>query len=86
MPRSVALFTFYLPPPPSDDLYQGTPFTLIAVVMALLAASLPTHAAGRTAYRNYCLGTVSTLALFFAVPHTSAWLAFVNWFRALPLT
>ena len=70
MPRSVALFTF----------------TLIAVVMAFLVKSLPTHVAGRTAYRNYCLATVSTLALFFAIPHTSAWFAFVNWFRALPLT
>lgn len=77
---------FYLPPLPSDKLYQGITFTLIAVVMAFLVKSLPTHVAGRTAYRNYCLAAVSTLALFFAIPHTGAWLAFVNWFRALPLT
>jgi hypothetical protein len=77
---------FYLPPLPSDKLYQGTTFTLIAVAMAFLVKSVPIHVPGRTAFRNYCLATVSTLALFFVVPHTGTWLSFVNWFRALPLT
>lgn len=77
---------FYFPRLPSEDLYQGITFTLIAVVMALLARSLPISANGRTWYRNYCLGAMATLALFFVVPHTGAWLAFVLWFRALPLT
>ena len=77
---------FYLPPLPSDDLYQGITFTLIAAVMAFLVASLPPQVSGRSWYRNYCLGSMATLALFFAVPSTGAWLAFVNWFRVLPLT
>ena len=54
--------------------------------MAYLVTSLPPQAAGRTWYRNYCLGAAAILALFFALPYTSAWLAFVNWFRSLPLT
>ncbi|MEO8506201.1 MAG: hypothetical protein ABI593_01070 [Betaproteobacteria bacterium] len=77
---------FYFPRLPSENLYQGITFTLIAVVMALLVGSLPRSANGRTWYRNYCLGASATLALFFAVAHTSAWLAVVLWFRALPLT
>jgi len=85
-PVLARIMYFYLPPLPSDNLYQGITFTLIAVVMAILTWSLPTSAKGRSWYRNYCLGTVSVLALFFAVPYTAAWLAFVHWFRAFPLT
>ena len=85
-PLLARLMFFYLPPLPSDNLYQGISFTLIAIVMALLVRSLPAQVNGRSAYRNYCLGTVTTFVLFFAVPHTAAWLAFVHWFRALPLT
>ena len=76
----------YLPRLPSDDLYQGITFTLIAAAMVYLVNSLPPNAPGRIWYRNYCIGTVAILALFFAVPYTGAWLAFVNWFRVLPLT
>jgi hypothetical protein len=85
-PVLARIMFFYLPPLPSDNLYQGITFALIAVVMALLVRSLPKSEMGRNWYRNYCLGTLATLALFFTVPHTSAWLAFVHWFRILPLT
>lgn len=85
-PVLARIMFFYLPRLPSDDLYQGITFTLIAVAMALLVNSLPAHVPGRTWYRNYCLGTVATFATFFAVPYSAAWLAFVNWFRLLPLT
>lgn len=80
------IMSFYLPSFSSEHLYQGITFTLIAVAMVYLVKSLPAQVRGRTWYRNYCLGTVSVLALFFVVPYTSAWLAFVTWFRALPLT
>lgn len=85
-PVLARIMFFYLPPLPSANLYQGITFTLIAAIMVLLVKSLPMHAPGRAWYRNYCLGTVTVLALFFSVPYTAAWLAFVNWFRALPLT
>jgi hypothetical protein len=54
--------------------------------MAQLVRSLPSSAMGRSWYRNYCLGSVSILALFFVVPHAGAWLDFVRWFRDVPLT
>jgi hypothetical protein len=85
-PVLARIMFFYLPPLPSDHLYQGITFTLITVVMVYLVNSLPTQAPGRIWYRNYCLGTVAILALFFAIPYTGAWLAFVSWFRVLPLT
>jgi hypothetical protein len=77
---------FYLPRLPSESLYQGITFTLIAIIMALLVRSLPTSAKGRSWYRNYCLGSVSVLALFFVIPRAGAWLDFVRWFRDVPLT
>ena len=85
-PVLARIMFFHLPPLPSDDLYQAITFTLIAVAMTFLVRSLPAEVPGRAWYRNYCLGTVSILALFFVVPYTGGWLAFVNWFRALPLT
>ena len=80
------LMFFHLPPLPSNHLYQGITFTLIAAVMAYLVNSLPRAAPGRIVYRNYCLGAAVVLALFFAVPYIGAWLVFVDWYRALPLT
>lgn len=85
-PVLARILFFYLPRLPSDHLYQGITFTLIAAAMAFLATSLPPQIPGGTWYRNYCIATVATLALFYAVPYTGAWLAFVNWFRVLPLT
>jgi hypothetical protein len=85
-PVLARIMFFYLPPLPSDSLYQGITFTLIAAIMAVLVKSLPLQTPGRIWYRNYCIGTVAVLALFFPVPYTAAWLAFANWFRVLPLT
>ena len=85
-PVLARLMFFYLPPLPSEHFYQGITFTLIAIAMVFLVKSLPAQVRGRTWYRNYCLGTVSILVLYFAIPYTSGWLAFVNWFRVLPLT
>lgn len=85
-PVVARIMFFYLPPLPSDHLYQGITFAFILSVMVYLVKSLPPQAPGRTWYRNYCLGTVAILGLFFVVPYTGAWLAFANWFRVLPLT
>jgi hypothetical protein len=85
-PVVARIMFFYLPPLPSDHLYQGITFTMITAAMIYLVISLPRQAPGRNWYRNYCLGAVAILALFFAVPYTAPWMAFVNWFRVLPLT
>lgn len=85
-PLLARIMFFYLPPLPSDDLYQGLTYTLTAAVMFLLVKSLPSSAPGRNWFRNYCIAAVAGFALYFAVPYTDAWLSFVNWFRVLPLT
>lgn len=85
-PVVARIMFFYLPPLPSVHLYQGITFTVIAGAMVYLVISLPQQAPGRNWYRNYCLGAVAILALFFAVPYTAPWMAFVSWFRVLPLT
>ena len=85
-PVLARLMFFHLPPLPSENLYQGITFTLIAFAMALLVMSLPAAAKGRNWYRNYCMCSILVLALFFVVPYTPAWLDFVQWFRDIPLT
>lgn len=85
-PLVARLMFFYLPPLPSDHFYQGITFTVMTAAMAWLVASLPAHTPGRVCYRNYCLGAAAAFALFFAVPTTAPWRAFVSGFRALPLT
>ena len=85
-PVVARMMFFYLPPLPSDHLYQGITFTVITAAMVYLVRSLPQQAPGRIWYRNYCFGAVVILALFFAVPYTAPWKTFVDWFRALPLT
>ena len=85
-PVIARIMFFYFPRLPSDDLYQGITFTLIATAMFFLVRTLPAQVPGRNGYRNYCIGAAATLALFFVVPYASPWLAFVNWFRVLPLT
>ena len=64
-PVLARIMFFYLPPLPSESLYQGITFTLIAIAMVLMVRSLPPLAKGRNWYRNYCVGSMSVLALFF---------------------
>lgn len=80
------LLFFRLPPLPFEQLYQGISFSLVALALFGLWRTLPANAPGRVAFRNFCIGTVVVLALFFLVPHTGAWAAFTLLFRALPLT
>jgi hypothetical protein len=85
-PLLARIMFFYFPPLPSDHLYQGITFTLIAGAMVYMVKTLPQQVPGRSWYRNYCLGTAAVFALFFAVPYTDTWLGFVTWFRSIHLT
>jgi hypothetical protein len=85
-PVLARLMFFHLPRLPFEQLYQGISFSLIALALFFLWRTLPAGIAGRVAFRNFCVGTVAVLMLFFVLPHTGAWAAFVLWFRALPLT
>ncbi len=80
------LMFFYLPPLPHVQLYQGIGFSVVALALAALLRTLPAGTAGRAAFRYFCVGCITVLALFFVLPHTGAWAAFTLWFRALPLS
>ncbi len=65
----------------------STALLLVDPVLArLMFFHLPAGVAGRVAFRNFCVGTVAVLMLFFVLPLTGAWAAFTLWFRAVPLT
>lgn len=85
-PVLARLLFFRLPPLPFEQLYQALSFSLVALGLWVLWRTLPPGAAGRVAYRNFCIGTVAVLALFFVLPHSGVWAAFTRGFRALPLT
>lgn len=85
-PVLARLMFYYLPPLPSEHIFQGVTFSLIAVALVALLRSLPAASEGREAYRAYVIATLSLLALFFVIPYTAFWRHFVLWFRALPLT
>lgn len=77
---------FHAPPLPSPVLYQVPAFLLAGAVLFGLSASLPENAPGRAAFRAFAAGTVGALLLYFLTPYSSAWWAFMSWFRSLPIT
>lgn len=85
-PVVARIMFFHLPPLPSEHLYQGITFGVITALLVALTVSLPPSTRGRVAYRNFCIGAVATLGLYFVIPYTQAWLVLVQWFRALPLS
>ena len=56
-----------------------------ALVLGALAGSLPGNAPGRGGFLLFACATMS-LFLLLRNPVQPAWLAFVEWFRALPIT
>ena len=85
-PELARILFFYLPPLPFEALYRAIPFGLLALAMFFLVRSIPARVKGRACFRNYCGLTVVCLVLFFVIPYTAAWMDFVLWFKALPLT
>jgi hypothetical protein len=85
-PLLARILFFYFPPLPAQYLYQVPAFLLVALALAGLCVSLrgPAHAC--LPLRRFAWGVAAVLLGFFAVPHSEAWLSFVGWFRALPLT
>jgi uncharacterized membrane protein len=66
--------------------YQLPGFALAAVVLLLMTRGLPPRLRGRSAFAGFAIGAAVALMLFFATPYSSTWLAFVRWFRSLPIT
>lgn len=85
-PLFARLLYFYVPPLPAEALYQVPAFALSITMLLVMLVSLPATSPARRTFR-YFAAVVTVLMLgFFMVPHTTVWLSFANWFRALPLT
>lgn len=85
-PVLARILYFHGPPLPSESLYQAPAFLLATGALFALARSLPAAATGRGGFVGFACGVVAALLGFFVVPHTAPWLAFVTWWRALPIT
>lgn len=85
-PLLARILQFYFPPLPADFLYQVPAFVLASAVLVGLSVTLPPGVRGRTAFHLFSVGTVAVLALYFAIPYSSIWLGFTQWFRSLPIT
>lgn len=85
-PLLARILGFHFPPLPAEPLYQVPAFALAAAVLVVLAKSLPPALPGRRAFGVFAAGTIAALLLYFLTPYSAGWLAFVAWFRALPLT
>src|SRR5690606_31575116 len=85
-PVFARILGMHFPPLPAEFLYQVPALSATVVVLAVLLASLPRNAPGRGHFA-WCAGISTALfLLFFAIEHDRTWLAFVAWFRALPIT
>lgn len=85
-PLIARILYFYFPPLPAELLYQVPAFTLAAAALVVMAFTIPKSARGRAAFWIFALCTAVVLLVYFATPHSQAWLSFVKWFRALPIT
>lgn len=85
-PVLARILHFHGPAMPFEDLYQAPAFLLAMGVLFALARTLPAGASGRGGFIGFACGVVAVLLGFFIVSRTAAWLAFVAWWRALPIT
>lgn len=85
-PLTARLLYFHGPRLPIESMYQVPAFGVALVTLALLTRSLGAQTAHRAPFQRFAVGVAVALALFFVVPHSTAWLGLVGWFRSLPLT
>lgn len=85
-PLFARILYFYFPPLPAEFLYQVPAFTLATAALVVMAVTIPKAVRGRATFWAFSLGTVVILLTYFAIPYSEAWLNFVKWFRALPIT
>lgn len=80
------LLFFHGPHLPWDPLYQVPSFLVMALVLFELHRTLPRATPGRSAFGAFALAAVLALAVYFLLPQSAAWAAFLEAFRSLPLT
>ncbi|MCL4838260.1 MAG: hypothetical protein KJ058_09885 [Thermoanaerobaculia bacterium] len=85
-PVVARLFHFYLPPLPHDLLYQVAGYGLTLAVLAWLIWRERGARAGGTAFPLLLAVFGGVYLLWFTFGQSLVWMAFVGWFRQLPLT
>jgi len=77
---------FYVVELPKFWHYQLITFGVECALLMALARTLPPRSHESHAFWRFAGGYVAVLALWFVVPHSSAWMSFAQWFRQLSIT
>lgn len=77
---------FYFPPLPHPLAYQAVTFSVATLIAAILVFSYRTRSSAGRALIAFFLFYLILEIGWFTITGTSAWLNFVSWYRALPLT
>lgn len=85
-PLVARILYFHFPPLPSPLLYQAIGFGLTDLVLLLLILRERGERQGRAAFPLMLALFATAHLLWFTAAQTPGWLAFVRWFRELPLT
>lgn len=85
-PVFARILGFHFPPLPAEALYQLPALLAMVGTLVWLELTLPPRIRGRGAFVLFAVGSTTLYLAFFLVEHNRAWLAFVAWFRGLPLS
>ncbi|MBX3635114.1 MAG: hypothetical protein KF683_06970 [Rubrivivax sp.] len=85
-PVTARLMYFHAPPPAVFFVNQLPAFVIVVVALAALWRTLPASAPGRRGFAGFAVAVGGLFLLYGAAPYSPAWLALLQWFRALPLT
>lgn len=85
-PVTARLMYFHAPPPPAFFVNQLPAFVIVSAVLVALWRTLPASAPGRRGFAAFAVAVGGLFLLYGAAPYSPAWLAWLQWFRALPLT
>lgn len=85
-PVTARLMYFHAPPPAAFFVNQLPAFVIVIVVLVALWRTLPAQTPGRRGFAAFAVAVGGLFLLYGVTPYSPAWLAFLEWFRALPLT
>jgi hypothetical protein len=77
---------FYVLELPKFWQYQFITFGAECAVLVVLVLTLPPLSPGARTFKQFAGTYVMVLALWFAMPESSMWVSFAQWFRQLPIT
>lgn len=80
------IVAFYFPPLPDPTLPTLVSYLVTVVILVTLIVRERAQRAGRQAFPRILVLATIVYASFFTFARTGPWLAFIRWFRELPLT